>query len=64
MHVLLLQNTHETARTIKGMHHRRAQAFLKNVMKKAECVPYKRYNGGVGRCAQVRYILFSELIDM
>ena len=41
------QNTHETARTIKGMHLRRAVAFLKNVTKKMKCVPYKRYNGGV-----------------
>ena len=32
---------------------RRAIAFLKNVIKKTECVPFRRYNGGVGRCAQV-----------
>merc|ERR1712071_284796 len=33
---------------------RRAIAFLKNVIQKKECVPFRRYNGGVGRCAQAK----------
>jgi len=33
---------------------RRAIAFLKNVISKKECVPFRRYNGGVGRCAQAK----------
>lgn len=33
---------------------RRAQRFLKNVMEKKECVPFRRFNGGVGRCAQAK----------
>merc|ERR1711893_386398 len=48
------KNTRETANTIKRMHLRRAVAFLKNVTQKKECVPFRRYNGGVGRCAQAK----------
>ena len=33
---------------------RRAVRFLKNVVEKKECVPFRRFNGGVGRCAQVK----------
>jgi len=50
-----LQNTRETAQTIKHMHLRRAVSFLKNVKGHKECVPFRRYNGGIGRCAQVGF---------
>lgn len=33
---------------------RRAQRFLKNVTEHKECVPFRRYNGGVGRTAQAK----------
>ena len=33
---------------------RRAQKYLKNVMELKECVPFRRFNGGVGRCAQAK----------
>lgn len=33
---------------------RRAQRFLKNVMEQQECVPFRRFNGGVGRCSQAK----------
>lgn len=39
--------------TLKRMHLRRAVAFLKNVIGHKECVPFRRFTGGVGRCAQV-----------
>ncbi|GAB0092421.1 60S ribosomal protein L17 [Sergentomyia squamirostris] len=48
------KNTHEAANAIKHMPLRRAQRFLKNVMEKKECVPFRRFNGGVGRCAQAK----------
>jgi large subunit ribosomal protein L17e len=47
------QNTRETAQTIKGMHIRKATKYLKDVTIKHQCVPFRRYNGGVSRCAQV-----------
>lgn len=33
---------------------RRAQRYLKSVTEKKECVPFRRFNGGVGRCAQAK----------
>nr|A2I3Y6.1 RecName: Full=Large ribosomal subunit protein uL22; AltName: Full=60S ribosomal protein L17 [Maconellicoccus hirsutus]ABM55555.1 putative 60S ribosomal protein L17 [Maconellicoccus hirsutus] len=48
------KNTRETAKTIKRMPLRRAIQFLKNVQDKQECVPFRRFNGGVGRCAQAK----------
>ena len=36
------------------MHVRRATAYLKNVMQKKEIVPFRRYNGGIGRHAQAK----------
>lgn len=33
---------------------RRAQRFLKSVIDKKECVPFRKFNGGVGRCAQAK----------
>lgn len=50
---LLDQNTRETAQAIKGMHIRKANKYLRDVVVKHQCVPFRRYNGGVGRCAQV-----------
>lgn len=50
---LTQQNTRETAQAIKGMHIRKANKYLRDVVVKHQCVPFRRYNGGVGRCAQV-----------
>ncbi|XP_065336906.1 large ribosomal subunit protein uL22 [Cloeon dipterum] len=48
------KNTRETAQAIKKMPLRRAFKYLKNVVGKKECVPFRRFNGGVGRCAQAK----------
>ncbi|XP_038959296.1 large ribosomal subunit protein uL22-like [Rattus norvegicus] len=48
------KNTQETAQAIKGMHIRKATKYLKDVTLKKQCVPFRRYNGGVGRCAQAK----------
>ena len=47
-------NTHETAPAIKGMHIRKATKYLKDVILETQCVPFHRYNGGGGRCAQAK----------
>ena len=39
--------------TLRRMALRRAVRYLKNVIDHKECVPFRRFNGGVGRCAQV-----------
>ncbi|KAG1671722.1 60S ribosomal protein L17 [Nymphon striatum] len=46
------KNTRETAQAIKKLGLRRAQRYLKNVIVKKEIVPFRRFNGGVGRKAQ------------
>merc|ERR1712106_733262 len=48
------KNTCETANAIKKMPLGRALRFLKNVIQKKECVPFRVFNGGVGRCAQAK----------
>ncbi|GFS06280.1 60S ribosomal protein L17 [Elysia marginata] len=48
------KNTRETAQAIKHMHLKRANRFLKNVVSHKECVPFRRFSGGVGRCAQAK----------
>uniref|UniRef100_A0A2K6C2H7 Large ribosomal subunit protein uL22 n=1 Tax=Macaca nemestrina TaxID=9545 RepID=A0A2K6C2H7_MACNE len=48
------KNTHETAQATKGMHIRKAMKYLKDVTLQKQCVPFRRYNGGVGRCAQAK----------
>ena len=48
------KNTRETANAIKRMTLRRATRYLKNVVAQKEIVPFKRFNGGVGRKAQAK----------
>ncbi|KAF3826375.1 hypothetical protein GH733_008900 [Mirounga leonina] len=53
-HLRQIKNTCETAQAIKGMHIRKATKYLKDVTLQKQCVPFCRYNGGVGRCAQAK----------
>merc|ERR1712241_257431 len=48
------KNTRETAQAIKHIHLKRANRYLKNVIGHKECVPFRRFNGAVGRCAQAK----------
>nr|XP_025863905.1 60S ribosomal protein L17-like [Vulpes vulpes] len=48
------KNTHETSQAIKGMHIQKATKYLKDVTLQKQCVPFRCYNGGVGRCAQAK----------
>merc|ERR1712240_315834 len=48
------KNTRETAQAIKHMHLKRANRYLKNVIGHKECVPFRRFNGSTGRCAQAK----------
>ena len=48
------KNTWETGQAIKGMHICQATKYLKNITLKKQCVPFRRYNSGVGRCAQAK----------
>ncbi|KAK4468546.1 hypothetical protein MN116_007742 [Schistosoma mekongi] len=48
------KNMHECACAVKGMTLQRAQTYLKNVIEKKEIIPFRRFNGGVGRHAQAK----------
>ncbi|XP_072390973.1 large ribosomal subunit protein uL22-like [Diabrotica undecimpunctata] len=48
------KNTCETANAIKKMSLKRAVAYLKNVTIQKECIPFRKFNGGVGRCSQAK----------
>jgi large subunit ribosomal protein L17e len=48
------KNTHEAAAVLKGMSLKKAQGFLEDVKAHKQCVPFFRFNGAVGRCAQAK----------
>lgn len=48
------KNTREAASVLKGMRLQKAQTFLNDVCDKKQCVPFRRFNGAVGRCAQAK----------
>ncbi len=48
------KNTLETANVIRGMTLRGAQQYYRQVLSKTRCVPFKRYNRGVGRTGQAK----------
>jgi len=48
------KNTYETARAIKGMHLKYAIKYLKDVIAHKRCVPFRKYNGHVGRTGQAQ----------
>lgn len=56
------KNTREAAQAIKGMHLRKAISYLNDVRDKKQIVPFRRYNGGVGRKAQVCCIVVGPLL--
>lgn len=55
------KNTAETANVIRGMLIERATAFLKNVISHKECVLFRKFNGGVGRCAQAKTFKTTQI---
>eukprot|EP01088_Endostelium_zonatum_P003442 TRINITY_DN14653_c0_g1_i1.p1 TRINITY_DN14653_c0_g1~~TRINITY_DN14653_c0_g1_i1.p1 ORF type:complete len:198 (-),score=63.24 TRINITY_DN14653_c0_g1_i1:130-723(-) len=46
------KNTRETAKAISGFNLKKAQKFLEDVIQQKQAVPFRRFSGGVGRCAQ------------
>ncbi|SCM11468.1 60S ribosomal protein L17, putative [Plasmodium chabaudi adami] len=48
------KNTYETARAIRRMNLLEAKKYLNAVIEKKRCVPFRRYNGGVGRTNQAK----------
>ena len=48
------KNTRETAFALRGLELKKAKKYLENVVDHKECVPFRRYCGGVGRTAQAK----------
>lgn len=48
------KNTRETAANISGMKLQKAYTYLQDVQEKKQCVPFRRFNGAVGRNAQAK----------
>jgi len=48
------KNTYETARAVRGMHLRYGIKYLKDVIAQKRCVPFRVYNGHVGRTGQAK----------
>ena len=46
------KNTRETAAAIHGMKLKKALSYLHNVKGHKQCIPFRRFKGGVGRTAQ------------
>ena len=48
------KNTYETCTALKGRKLRDAQRYLADVIAHKQCVPFHRYNSGIGRTAQAK----------
>jgi len=48
------KNTREAAAAIKGMWLDQAKKYYDQVLEHDRCVPFRRFHGGVGRCAKAR----------
>ncbi|POV99689.1 hypothetical protein PSTT_13633, partial [Puccinia striiformis] len=48
------KNTRETAAAITGLKLAKALSFLSDVTEHKQCVPFRRFSGGVGRTAQAK----------
>uniref|UniRef100_A0A7S4WC22 60S ribosomal protein L17 n=1 Tax=Alexandrium monilatum TaxID=311494 RepID=A0A7S4WC22_9DINO len=46
------KNTYETGQAIKGMGLKAAQTYLRDVCEKRQCVPFRKFKGGIGRTPQ------------
>ncbi|KAK2096700.1 60S ribosomal protein L17, partial [Saguinus oedipus] len=59
-HGVHFKNTHDTSQAIKGMQIRKATKYLKDVTLQKQCVPFRHYNGGVGRCAWAKQWVWTQ----
>ena len=54
------KNTFEAARALQGMSLQEAQKYLKDIINHKRCVPFTRFRGGVGRCAQAKEFGYTQ----
>ncbi|PRW56515.1 60S ribosomal L17-2 [Chlorella sorokiniana] len=48
------KNTREAAHSLRGLDLTKAKAYMQAVIEHKRCVPFLRYNGGVGRTSQAK----------
>ena len=54
------KNTREAAFALRGLDLKKAKKYLENVVDHKECIPFRRYCGGVGRTAQAKAFKASQ----
>lgn len=54
------KNTFETANAVKGLTLLEAENYINNVVAHKDVIPFHRFNGGVGRCAQAKKYKTSQ----
>merc|ERR1711924_125237 len=54
------KNTYNAAQAIKGMGLQSAKTYLEAVLEKKQCIPFRRYIGGVGRTPQAKAFKLSQ----
>ena len=50
------KNTRETAAALSGMPLQKAYEYFDNVLEHKQAIPFRRFNGGVGRTPQVNHL--------
>ncbi|CAH0564015.1 unnamed protein product [Brassicogethes aeneus] len=48
------KNTVEAARQLKGLSVQKAENYMKNVLARKVCVPFRRFKSGIGKCGQAK----------
>ena len=54
------KNTRETAAALSGMPLQKAFSYLDDVVDHKQCVPFRRFNGGVGRTPQANAFKWTQ----
>ncbi|KAJ5073780.1 ribosomal protein L17 [Anaeramoeba ignava] len=54
------KNTRETAAALRKRSLPNAQKYLNDVLEKKQCVPFRKFKGGIGRCAQAKQFKTSQ----
>jgi large subunit ribosomal protein L17e len=54
------KNTRETAAALQGLKLKKALAYLADVKEHKQAIPFRRFNGGVGRTPQVNHFKVTQ----
>ncbi|KAG5865415.1 hypothetical protein JTB14_037776 [Gonioctena quinquepunctata] len=54
------KNLVEVSNAIRRLAVKRANAYLRNVLAHKECIPFRKFKSGIGRCAQAKQFKISN----